>query len=328
MGVSGTRRTVVVTGAEGFVGRALCAALALHGHDVRAIVRDDPAHRLPDRTYAALGDLATTADAPLAGAVSGAWAVVHLAGRAHVMRDDAADPGAAYAAANVTATARVAAAAVAAGVERFVLASTVKVNGETSPVARPFLPDDPPAPQDAYARTKHAAEEAVHEACAGRPTVPLVLRLPLIYGPQVRGNVAILFDAVAAGRLLPVGAIHNRRSIVFVGNVTDAIVAALDAPGAPRGVHFVTDRDGVSTPQLVRAIGAALGSPARVVTVPVGLLRLAGTLSGRKATIDRLAGSLEVDGSSFRAATGWSARHTLADGLAATAAWWRTRHAI
>ncbi len=322
------RQVVVVTGAHGFIGSALCAALVARGCDVRALVRALPAHPRPDRRSIALGNLETCAEEALDGAVRGAFAVVHLAGRAHVLREDARDAEAAYMAANATATARLAAAAARAGVARFILASSVKVNGESTAPGRPFRPEDPPRPEDAYARSKWRAEEAVAGACAGTATVPLVLRLPLVYGPRVRGNFAALFDAVAARRVLPVGGIDNRRSLAFVGNVTDAVAAALALERPPGGVHFVADGAPVSTPGLVRAMGEALDTPARMLSVPVALLRLAGAVSGRRAAVERLVGSLEVDASSLTAATGWRPAFGLAEGLAATAAWWRARHAI
>ncbi|MEO5699984.1 MAG: NAD-dependent epimerase/dehydratase family protein [Casimicrobiaceae bacterium] len=326
--MSGAGRIVAVTGARGFVGHALCGALAMRGYAVRALVRTLPDHARPDRTWVVTGNLERATEESLDAALRDVHAVVHLAGRAHVLDQTARDPDAAYHAANVAATVRLAEAAVRARVARLILASSVKVNGEATALGHPFHPDDVPHPSDAYARSKLQAETAVRAACAGASTVPLVVRLPLVYGPGVRGNMRALVDAVAAERRLPVGAIRNRRSLACIGNVTDAISAAVDAASAPTGVHFIADAGSVSTPDLVRAIAAALALPAHVVHVPVPLLRLAGTLTGRAGIIDRLANSLEVDASSFTITTRWQPRHTLGDGLAALAAWWRLRHAI
>jgi len=305
--------TVVVTGAGGFIGRALVERLRAAGRDVRPVVRED---RGDVEGAVALGPLEGAPEEALAGALEGAAAVVHLAARAH--RRDAGEAGAdaAYRAANVDATARLARAAVAARVERFVLASSVKVNGEATRPGRPFRPGDPAAPGDAYGRSKRDAEAALAEACRGSATAPIVLRLPLVIGPGARGNVERLVDAVAAGRTLPLGAIDNRRSVLGLANLCDAIVAALDAPTPPAGVHFVADAVPVSTPGLVRAIAGALGRPVPLAFVPVALLKLGARLVGKGAEIARLAGSLEVDASSFTAATGWRPARALDDELA------------
>ncbi len=304
---------VVVTGAAGFIGRALVDHLRAAGREVRPVVRED---RGGIEGAIAPGPLEQASTDALARVLDGAAAVVHLTARAHATGDRGADAEAAYRAANVDATSRLARAAVAAKVPRFVLASSVKVNGEATLPGRPFRPDDPPAPLDAYGRSKRDAELALAGACRGSSTAAIVLRLPLVVGPGARGNVARLVDAIAAGRTLPFGAIDNRRSVLGLANLCDAIVAALDAQPAPSGVHFVADAGTVSTPALVRAIAAALGRPVPLAFVPVALLKLGARLAGKSAEIGRLAGSLEVDASSFATATGWRPEHPLAEELA------------
>jgi UDP-glucose 4-epimerase len=321
-------RLVVVTGAGGFVGRALVAHFAGTGRPVRAIARKARPEAALRPPLHAVTDLATIPDAELDAIAVGAASIVHLAGRAHVLDETASDPIAAYTSANVTATARLARAAVRAGVRRFVLASTVKVNGETSKAARPFRPGDPPDPRDDYARSKLQAERELVAICAGTSMAPIALRLPLVYGPGVQGNFARLLDEVARERPFPLGAVRNRRSLLFVGNLVEAIDAALDAPSPPSGVHFVADAVSVSVPELLEAIGLALGIPVRLKAVPVGLLEIGGRLVGRRALVERLVGTLEVDASTFSDATGWRPGHSLADGLAVTAGWWRLRHSI
>jgi nucleoside-diphosphate-sugar epimerase len=319
---------VVVTGAGGFIGRALCAHFSETGRAFRAVVRAKEADTpLPSGVHA-VRDLATAGEPELDAIVAGATAVVHLAARVHVMAEMAADPAAAYRAGNVLATTRLVQAAIRAHVTRFVFASTVKVNGESTRPGRPFRPDDPPAPKDAYARSKHDAERELLRLAAGTSLTPVILRLPLVYGPGVAGNFLALEDEIARGHALPLGAIRNRRSVLGVGNVVEAIDAALDAPVAPHGVHFIADAESVSVPELTRAVAASLGVDARLRAIPVPLLRLAGLLSGRRATIERLTNSLEVDTTSFTTATGWRPRHSLAHGLVATARWWRLRHAM
>jgi len=319
---------VVVTGAAGFVGRSLIAHFKETGRPFRAVIRGrEGSTPLPPQTVA-VRDLATAAETELDAMVAGASAIVHLAARVHVMSETSADPVAAFRASNVLATTRLVQAAIRAHVPRFVFASTVKVNGESTEEGNPFHPDDPPAPRDAYARSKLEAERELLRLSAGTALEPVILRLPLVYGPGVAGNFLALEDEIARGHALPLGAIRNRRSVLGVGNLVEAIDAALDAPVAPHGVHFVADAEIVSVPELTRAIAASLGVEARLRWIPLPLLRFVGLLTGRRATIDRLTGSLEVDPSSFSSATGWHPRHSLAHGLVATARWWRLRHSI
>jgi UDP-glucose 4-epimerase len=319
---------IVVTGASGFIGRALASRWTAQQRPYRGLVRavDRSLARKP--ALVEIGDLAHAPGDALAAALEGASAVVHLAGRVHVMREREADARAAYREANVIATERLARAAMRAGVRRFVLASTVKVHGEASQPGRPLRPDDPLAPQDAYAASKRDAEGALLAIAAGSAMTPLVLRLPLVYGPGVKGNFLVLLDAIARSRRLPLAAIGARRSIAYVGNVAAAIEAALAAEPPPAGAHFVADRESTTAAALARALGEALGKPARLFPVPIVVLRAAGALIGRESAVARLATPLEVDTSSFTAATGFVAPYTLAEGLAATAAWWRARHAL
>ena len=220
---------IVVTGADGFVGSALVAQFVATGRPLVAAVRRHPPGAAAKPQHRAVGDLATATEAALDELVAGAAAIVHLAGRAHVLADTAPHPGALYQAANVVATERLAAAAVRAGVRQFMLASTIKVHGEATMPGRPFRADDPFAPHDAYARSKVEAERALAAIAAGTALDAIVLRLPLVYGPRVKGNFATLLDAVAREALLPFGGVANRREFLYVGNLVHAIAALLDA---------------------------------------------------------------------------------------------------
>ena len=293
-----------VTGADGFIGRAFCRRAVAAGRRVRRFVRVPTA----DAADCVVADLTQASVAELAEKLDGVATLIHLAGRAHVMRETARDPDAAYRDANERATRRIAEAAQAAGVRRIVFASSVKVNGEATLPGRPFRSGDAPAPQDAYARSKLAAERALMDVAQRTALCPIVLRLPLVYGPGAGGNFRRLVDAVRAHRWLPLGAIDNRRSLLGLDNLLDALDAAIDAPAAACGVHFVADAQSVSTPALVRAIARALQTSPRLVPVPVPLLRLAGSVVGQRAAIERLTASLEVDTASFAAATPWRPR--------------------
>lgn len=294
---------VAVTGAGGFIGRAFCVRAAAGGRMLRRFVRAPE----NDADGVVAIDLAQAGVDEMTRHLEGVATVVHLAGRAHVMDAGGRESEAAYRAVNELATARLAQAALVAGVRRFVFASTVKVNGESTPAGQPFLPGDAPAPQDAYARSKLAAESALLQAARDTPMSAVVLRLPLVHGPGARGNFRRLVDAVRAEQWLPFGAIDNRRSVIGLDNLLDVLEAAIDAPSLG-GVHFVADADSVSTPQLVRAVARALRTKPRLVPVPVALLRLAGAVAGRRDAIARLTCSLEVDTASFATATGWRPR--------------------
>jgi nucleoside-diphosphate-sugar epimerase len=309
---------IVVTGAGGFIGAACCRRMQARGQPVRRFVRTQAAS---DATGdAVVLDLACAPADRLTRALRGAFAVVHLAGRAHVMNESAPDADTAYELANVDATERLALAAAAAGVRRFVFASTVKVNGESTLPGRPFKPGDPAAPHDAYARSKLAAELALAHAANGTAMIAATLRLPLVYGRGARGNFRRLVDAVAARRFLPLGAIDNRRSLVALDNLLDAIDAVLAAPSPVSGTHFVADANGISTPALVRAIAAALGVAPRLVPVPVSALRVAGALCGCGEAVARLTASLEVDTASLSSATRWRPRPVSIDAASVGAA--------
>jgi UDP-glucose 4-epimerase len=313
-----TSPLVVVTGASGFIGAALAARLRASGRPLIGTVREVKAGMPAD--LQPVDDLALAPDDALDELVGGAFAVVHLAGRAHVMRETDADPERAYHLANVQMTARLARAAARAGVARFVLASSVKAAGESSRPGRPLAPGDVPHPEDAYGRSKLAAEQAIIECAAGTAMTVTALRLPLVYGRHARGNFARLVAAVRARRTLPLASIENRRSLLYLGNLLDAIEALLDVPQMPPGVHYVADAESVSTPDLVRAIATAWRVKPRLTAMPVPLLRAAGLLLGRGAAVARLVGSLEVDTTSFRESTGWSPRWSLDAALAEIAA--------
>ena len=319
------RGKVLVTGAGGFIGRALCARLATTGVAHVAAVRAAAPDGGRKDACVALGDFAA---ADWHDVMRGVDAVVHLAGRAHVPRGHAADAPTPYIVANVHVTRRVAEAAAQAGVRRIVFASSVKVYGETTRPGRPFRAGDAAAPQDAYARSKAEAENALRDICGAHRVEVIVLRLPLTYGPGVKGNFLVLLEAIAAERRLPLAGIANRRSLLYVGNAVSAIEAALAAPALPDEALPIADAKTVSTPELAIKLALALHLQARLFHVPATFLRGSAALMGRGTDTIRLLDSLEVDASRFRELTGWSPPRSLDEGLAATAAWWRMRHAL
>ncbi|WP_260293646.1 UDP-glucose 4-epimerase family protein [Sedimenticola hydrogenitrophicus] len=304
---------ICVSGANGFVGRDLCASLSADGHGVVRTVRDK-----------SQGDIAVGhigPDTDWRGALGGCDAVVHLAARVHVMHEKAADPLTEFWKINVGGTRSLAQQAAKEGVKRFIFLSTIKVLGEGQ--VTPYRADDPPAPVDAYAISKWEAEKLLADIAAETGMEVVILRPPLVYGQGVKGNFFSLMRAVDRGLPLPLGAIHNQRSLIYLGNLVDAIRVGLSHPAAAGKVFMVSDGEDVSTPELARRVAAALGRPALLLPVSVAWMRWAGRLLGRRAAVERLIGSLAVDIKYIQNDLGWSPPFSMQSGIAATAAWYR-----
>lgn len=311
---------VLVTGASGFVGRPLCDALLHPEYSEYSIVSAVRAPRgLPGECV--MGEIGAKTDWRVA--LRGVHAVVHLAARVHVMNDRAVDPLAAFRSVNTAGTLNLARQCAAAGVQRFVFVSSIKVNGEER--AAPYTEADTPAPEDAYAISKWEAEQGLWKIAAETGLKVVILRPPLVYGPGVRANFLALLRAVARGFPLPLGAINNQRSLIYVGNLADAIVRCLDHPAAAVQTFLVSDGEAASTPELVRRMAAALGRDAWLVALPVPLLRAAATLAGKSALVTRLAESLAIDSRKICRELDWSPPFTLDEGLRETVAWYANR---
>lgn len=303
---------VLVTGATGFVGTALRARLAMSGAEVTPAVRV-PAG-LPREVV--IGDLDASTD--WRHALVGCDAVAHLAARVHVMNDTSGIPLVRYRVTNVVATLNLARQAAHAGVKRFVFISSIKVNGEGRDA--PYRETDTPAPEDAYAISKWEAEQGLHEIARQTGLEIVILRPPLVYGPGVKANFRRLLDTVARGWPLPLGAIHNKRSLLYLGNFVDAIRVCLEHPDAAGQTFLLDDGRPVSTPELIRTIAQAMGRPARLLAVPCGVLEGVAALFGKHAAVIRLTGSLYVDGTVIRTRLGWTPPYSMEAGLAATVA--------
>jgi nucleoside-diphosphate-sugar epimerase len=308
---------VLVTGATGFIGRTLVPALAHRGYRVRLALRRETA-RWPDFENCVVGDI--NGATHWSAAMDGVDHVVHLAARVHVMQETASDPLAAFRATNVAGTHRLAVAAAAAGVKRFVHLSSVKALREVSD-GRPLDDETLPAPSTPYGLSKREAELALADAArGGLDTVSL--RLPLVYGPGVKGNFRTLLDLCWQRRILPLASIRNRRSLLFVGNLADAVVRILEAPGPLGGAHLVCDGSAMSTPALIRDIGETLGRRARLVPFPTSGLKLAGTLLRHPGLVDRLLADLAIDDAALRHRLNWRPPYDLSAGLHETVMWY------
>lgn len=297
---------VLVTGANGFAGAAICRNLLACGWSVRGSVRHSATGAPEGVEKVASGEVDGATD--WAAALAGVDAVVHCAARVHVLRETAADPLAAFRRVNVDGSRALAVQAAAAGARHFIFLSSIGA-AEAA---------DDPGRATPYQQSKLEAEAALHEVASQTGMILVMLRPPLIYGPSAPGNFRRLAGLVAAGRPLPLAAIDNRRSLLFVSNLAGAVEAALHCTASPATALALCDGEALSTPELARAIGRACGRPARLFPLPAVLLRVAARLLGRSAALAALTGSLIVDNAPIRKSLGWSPAFSVEEGLAMT----------
>jgi nucleoside-diphosphate-sugar epimerase len=311
---------ILVTGANGLVGQAICAELAQQRHLVKALVRN--LQTLSFHEHAAQdicrleGDF--TQISSLKQHFSDVDAMVHCAARVHQVADTANDPLAAYRQVNTTATLAVARAAAEAGVKRFVFLSSVKVNGEFTASGKPFTAHQA-APQDAYGISKWEAELGLREISAQTGMEVVIIRPPLVYGPGVKANFLTMMRWLKRGIPLPLGAISNQRSLVALPNLVDFISLCLTHPKAANQTFMVCDQHDLSTTELLRGLGQALKRPARLLPVPQGLLETGLKMIGKGGIAQRLCGDLTVDASPATDLLGWKPPLTVQQGLQLTA---------
>lgn len=306
---------ILVTGASGFVGYFVCTRLVAQGHTVVATVRQPPGLELAGVQYCVVQDLCASAD--WSSALAGIETVVHCAARVHVRRDTAVDPLCAFRTANVAGTAQLARQAAEFGIRRFIFLSSVKVNGEVSPV--PFRETDTASPQDAYGLSKYEAEAALREIARRTGMELVVVRPPLIYGPGVKANFRSLMWALAKGIPLPLGDVHNSRSFVAIENLVDLIFTCINHPRAANELFFASDGEDLSTPELIRRLALAMGRPARLLPVPPSLLTMALACVGQREMSRRLCGTLVVNISKARELLAWIPPVSVDEGLRQTA---------
>ena len=307
--------SALLTGSTGFVGSALLSELKkLHDFRVVSAVRSAVVSASDD--VVVVGNIDGTTD--YSSALNGVDVVVHSAARAHVMRDEVADPLAEYRKVNVEGTLNLAKQAVAAGVKRFVFISTIGVHGLNS--SRPFKETDTEAPHDAYAISKYEAEQGLRKLATEIGLEVVIIRPPLVYGGAAPGNFRSLINLASKSVPLPFGAVNNHSSMVYVGNLVSFIISCIQHPAAANQTFLVSDGEDVSLRNLVTYIRLCLGLSTRLLPVPVGLFKLAGALTGKRGVVDRLVGDLQVDSSKARTLLEWVPPFTVSQGIEATVA--------
>ena len=311
----------LITGANGFVGRLLCEELRLRGQSVRAAVRSARQDEGIDKIE--VGNIDGETD--WLEALQGVDVVIHLAARVHVMKEAATDPLAEFLKVNLQGTKNLAEQAAAAGIKRLVYVSSIKVNGEKTSVMHPFTEADDPKPQDPYGISKRRAEQALQIISQETGLEVVIVRPPLVYGPGVKGNFISLMSAIDNGMPLPLAGAHNLRSLIYAGNLVDALVACATHAAAAGQTYLVRDGEDVSTAQLVEKIAKALERKCHSFYFPPRLVSAAAALLGRSEQVVRLFGSLRVSDAKIRRELGWAAPYTLEQGLRATADWYRSQ---
>lgn len=317
----------LVTGASGFIGKAMCLKLCRQNYTVRAAVRSTTS-LLPSDQYdvIAIGNLCLQTD--WSAALIGVDTVIHCAARAHVMHDTTNDTMSAYRTINVFGTRRLAEQAAALGVRRLVFLSSVKVNGERTEYDAPFVASHIPNPEDSYGLSKLEAEEVLWQVAEKTGLEVVIIRSPLVYGPEVKGNLRRLLRYIEMGVPLPLGAVTNQRSMLGLNNLVDLLFCCSEHPLAAGQTFLASDGIDLSTPRLIQLIANGMGRSARIIPVPIGLLKAAGSLLNKRAEVERLIGSLQVNSEPTRARLGWVPPVSIEEGIQEMAQWYvKTRTA-
>jgi nucleoside-diphosphate-sugar epimerase len=306
---------ILVTGANGFVGGAIINKLRSDKSFFAGAVRHPP-----------LGDdfiLAPplNSEADWSDTLRKFQIVIHAAARVHVMNDSSGDPLAEFRRVNVDGTLNLARQAAAAGVQRFIFISSIKVNGEQTVLAKPFTEDDTSSPEDPYGISKLEAEQGLLLLAQQTGMEVVIIRPCLIYGPGVKANFASMLRWVQRGIPLPLGAINNKRSLVYIENLVSLIIHCIDHPNAANQVFLASDGQDVSTSELLRACADALGVKPRLLPVPQGLIVALASAIGKDSVAKRLCGSLQLDISKSKQLLDWTPPYSLQQGLHETAKW-------
>jgi UDP-glucose 4-epimerase len=309
---------ITITGATGFLGNALLRRLSSQ-YEVVALVRKEPLKQLAGLEYRICGDLSPTQE--WSNQLLGVDVVIHTAARVHVMQERSASERE-YRRTNVEGTLNLARQAANAGAKRFIFLSSIKVNGEFTNLGKPFQASDVPKPEDTYGVSKMEAELGLYEISKDTSMEVVCIRPPLVYGPGVKGNFLSLLRWLERGLPLPLGSVHNLRSLVALDNLVDLIITCLDHPAAANQSFLVSDNEDLSTTELLRRMGNALDRPARLIPVPPRLLQWGAKLFGKEEIAQRLLANLQVDISKTKERLGWAPPLSVDEGLRKTAEWY------
>lgn len=304
----------LVTGANGFIGSTLMATLTQEGFAVRGIVR-----KLALENCIAIGDI--NANTHWKEVLTDVDTIIHTAARVHIMDNKDQDALATFRKINVDGTLNLAQQAAEKGVKRFIYLSSIKVNGEQTPPNSPFTTNHLPAPQEPYAQSKYEAESQLKQLALETGLEVVIIRPPLVYGPGVKANFLLLMKWVEKGLPLPLGGIKNCRSLLYVGNLVDAITTCITHPNAKNQTFIVSDGEDLSTPALIQKIGKAMGKTPMLLPIPPNFLTLAAKPLGKEDTINRLNGSLAVDSSKIKTTLDWQPPFSVNQGLKETVNW-------
>jgi nucleoside-diphosphate-sugar epimerase len=307
-------RPLLVTGATGFVGKSLCMKLRQENLPIRMAVRSN---LLTTECCTRVGNIDANTD--WAEALLGVNVVFHLASRVHILNETVADPLEEFRKVNVDGTLNLARQAAMAGVKRFIFVSSIKVNGEYTNTDKPFKETDIPNPQDAYGISKLEAEQGLMMIAKQSDMEIVIIRPPLVYGAGVKANFANMMRMLKHCIPLPLGAIHNKRSFVYIDNLVSLIMKCVEHPAAANQVFFVSDGNDLSTPELLRSCASALGSKSRLVPIPQKLIEFCAAIICKKEVARRLCGNLQVDIAKARTLLDWTPPVTTEAGLKATA---------
>lgn len=316
---------VLVTGASGFVGWELCSRLHKEGNEVIGALRRGTSV-LPsgvERRVVGYMNGTTQWDSSIRDVA----AVIHLAARTHIIDDRSADPLAEYRRVNVEGTRRLAYEAAKAGVKRFVFLSSIKVNGERT-YRDSFNENDTARPEDFYGISKYEAENVLKDVCNSSNMEYVILRSPLVYGPKVKANFLKLMKIIDSGMPLPLGSVKNQRSLIYIGNLVDAIVKCIEHPAAANKTFLVSDGEDLSTPELIERLSDSMGVKSKLFNFPVSLLKIAAAVAGKSAEIERLTGNLTIDSTKIRTELDWIPPYSVSEGLKLTAQWYKNEKIV
>jgi len=318
---------ILVTGANGFIGQRLCETLLKAGYFVRGAIRHLPSgvHSLKSSNnadFVFIDDISQETNWSMA--LKGIDCIIHLAARVHIMKETSGDTFTVFRKVNAEGTSLLARMAADAGVKRFIFLSTVKVNGEGTEKHQ-FTERDTPNPHDDYSTSKWEAEQALHNISDSVGLEVVILRPPLVYGPGVKANFLRLLDMVNKNTPLPLSLVNNKRSMIYIGNLVDAIVRCIEHPVIANQTFLVNDGQDVSTPELIRMIARAMGKKARLFPCPVSLLKMIGKVAGKSAEIERLVNSLQIDSTKIRRTLNWIPPFTVEEGILETVKGYKSR---